>query len=191
MKDQRIMNVSAPEPGGIPSRREKRALSGVLLLTLGVLIGLWAVSYYSTEARLRRMSLRLVPLVEKTEDESPLALGLAARRLGQNLADDAVVNDMTHGALATSRQDIVQLFVQVRSLLAQIGLDDPQVAVLSSRRGEVTIRLKARYRLVPEAGAAEVGDGSAELQWRKGDEGWRIERVSIQAETDARFPGNW
>ncbi|MDY0150413.1 MAG: hypothetical protein RBT03_10055, partial [Kiritimatiellia bacterium] len=135
MKDQRIMNVSAPEPGGIPSRREKRALSGVLLLTLGVLIGLWAVSYYSTEARLRRMSLRLVPLVEKTEDESPLALGLAARRLGQNLADDAVVNDMTHGALATSRQDIVQLFVQVRSLLAQIGLDDPQVAVLSSRRG--------------------------------------------------------
>lgn len=185
------MNPSASTSGGIPSRREKRALSGVLLLALGLLIVLWAFSYYSAEARLRRASLRIVQLVEKTGDESPIALGLAARRLGQNLADDAVLDYTSHGALATGRQEIVQLFAQVRSLLAQIALDDPQVTVLSSRRGEVMIRLKARYRLVPAAGAAEEGDGSAELRWHKGDDGWRIDRATIQTEAGARFPGNW
>lgn len=191
MKDQRIINQSVVESARSPSRGEKRALSGVLLLTLGLLIVLWAVSYYSAEARLRRASLRIVQLVEKTGNESPAALGLAAYRLGQTLADDAVLDYTSHGTLATSRQDIVQLFAQVRSLLAQIGLDDPQAAVFSSRRGEVMIRLKARYRLVPEAGAAEEGEGSAELRWHKGDDGWRIDRATIQTEAGARFPGNW
>ncbi|MDY0144884.1 MAG: hypothetical protein RBS84_02690 [Kiritimatiellia bacterium] len=185
------MNKSDPKSGRDSLRREKRALSGVLLLTLALLMGLWVFSYYSTGARLRRASLRIVQLVEKTGDESPVALGLAAHRLGKNLAEDAVLDYTPHGILATGRQEIVQLFAQIRSLLAQIRLNDPQAVVLASRQGEVTIHLKARYRLVPEAGAAEEGNGSAELLWRKGADGWRIDNVTIQTEDGARFPGNW
>jgi len=85
----------------------------------------------------------------------------------------------------------VQLFTQIRSLLARIALDGPKAAVRSSRRGEIVTRVAARYRLMPETGSAEEGEGSAELTWRKGEDGWQIERAVIRAEDGARFPGNW
>lgn len=192
MKDQRILTESRQITG---DRREKsggsRTLPGVMLLALGLVCAVWAYGHFRAEARLRRASLRLVELVEKSEDESPVAMGLAGHRLGGQLADAAVLEYNTEGPVATGRRDIVQLFTQIRSLLARIALDDPKAAVRSSRRGEVVTWVTASYRLVAEAGNTEEGEGSAELTWRKGEDGWRIERAVIRAEDGARFPGNW
>lgn len=192
MKDQRIMTefrLTSGDRRGIPGG--SRALPGVMLLALGLVCAVWAYGYFRAEARLRRASLRLVQLVEKAEAESPVAMGLTAHRLGGQLADGAVLEYNTGGPVATGRRDIVQLFTQIRSLLARIELDDPTAAVQSSRRGEVVTRVAASYRLVAETGSAEEGEGSAELTWRKGEDGWQIERAVIRAEDGARFPGNW
>lgn len=192
MKDQRIMTEfrsASDTRRGIPGG--SRALPGVMLLALGLVCAVWAFGYFRAEARLRRASLRLVQLVEKAEAESPVAMGLSAHRLGGQLADAAVLEYGDDGPVATGRRDIVQLFTQIRSLLARIELDGPKAAVRSSRRGEIVTRVTARYRLVSETGSVEEGEGAAELTWRKGEDGWRIERAVIRAEDGARFPGDW
>ena len=192
MKDQRILTEPSRTAGSGQERRGGlRTLPGVMLLALGLVCAVWAYGHFRAEARLRRASLRLVQLVEKAEDETPVAMGLAAHRLGRQLADAAVLEYSDDGPVATGRRDIVQLFTQIRSLLARIALDGPKAAVRSSRRGEIVTRVAVRYRLMPETGSAEEGEGSAELTWRKGEDGWQIERAVIRAEDGARFPGNW
>ena len=65
----------------MPERRKSR-LPGVVLLALALVAPLWAISYFRAEARIGRATARLMRLVEKHADESPVALGLAANRLG-------------------------------------------------------------------------------------------------------------
>jgi hypothetical protein len=195
MKDQPILNAGgillrAPSSRGV-GRRPGGLLPGALVWALLLVGSLWAVAHFRPEARMRRASARLVRLVEKTGEESPVALGLAANRLGKALATDAALEMNEFGALATGRKEIVQLFAQIRSMLARIEIQRPVLVAVSPRRGEVRVRVEARYRLVPDAGAAAEGPGSADLIWRKGDEGWRIERAMLVTEPDARFPVEW
>ena len=58
------------------------------------------------------------------------------------------------------------------------------------RRGEIEIRMAARYRL---AGYGEVhaGDGRAALRWLKGDDGWRIQRAFLVPDPADAARGSW
>lgn len=195
MKDQSILNAGGILPRGLLSggggRRSVGLLPGVVLLALVLVGSLWAVTHFRAEARMRRATARLIRVVEKTGEESPVALGLAANRLGKALATDAALELNEFGALASGRKEVVQLFAQVRSMLARIEIQRPVLVAVSPRRGEVRVRVEARYRLVPDAGAAAEGQGSADVTWRKGDEGWRIWRAMLITGPDARFPVEW
>ena len=179
-----------------PSRSEPQArklplASGVLLLALALVAGLWAASYFGAEARMVRASARVVRLAEKAGEESPVALGLAANRLGKSLAVDAVLELDEHGALATGRPEIVQVFAQVRSLMAQITFADPKLVAATVGKGAVDVRVAAHYRLEGETGDVAEGDGHAELQWRKGEDGWQIQRAVLRGAEGTRVPGGW
>jgi hypothetical protein len=167
------------------------AVPGAVLLAFLLVASIWAASYWSVEARLRRASARVVRLAEKAGDESPVALGLAANRLGKFLAANAVLELEEFGTLATGRQEIVQLFAQVRSALAQIRFEHPAIVALKAGPGMVDVHVAARYRLVPDAGAAAEGDGQADLHWVKGRDGWQITRAVLQADQNAALPGGW
>lgn len=174
-----------------PHARKLPRASGVLLLALALVAGLWAASYFGAEARILRASARVVRLAEKTGEESPVALGLAANRLGKSLAVDAVLEMDEHGALATGRPEIVQVFAQVRSLMAQITFADPKLVAATVGKGAVDVRVAARYRLAGETGEVAEGDGQAELQWRKGEDGWLIQRTVLRGAEGTRVPGGW
>ena len=171
--------------------RKPPPVAAVLLLAFALVASVWAAGHFSAEARMRRASARVVRLAEKTGAESPVALGLAANRLGKSLAADAVLELAGHGPLATGRKEIVQVFAQVRSLMAQIMFADPQIVAAKRGKGAVDVRVAARYRLAGETGEAAEGDGRAELQWRKGDDGWRIQRAVLHGDEAARLPGGW
>jgi len=162
----------------------------VALLALALVAAVWASAYFGAEARLRRATLRLVRLVEKEQAESPVALGLAAHRLGERLATNAVLAVEGWGVLATGRTEIVQFYANVRNALDEIALAEPKIASQVVRRGEVEIRVAARYRL---AGYGEVraGDGRAALRWLKGDDGWRIQRAFLVPDPADAGRGSW
>ena len=179
-----------------PSRSEPQArklplASGALLLALALVAGLWAAAYFGAEARMVRASARVVRLAEKTGEETPVALGLAANRLGKSLAVDAVLELDEYGSMATGRQEIVQVFAQVRSLMAEIAFADPKIVAEQVGKGAVDVHVAARYRLAGETGEAAEGDGHADLQWRKGEDGWQIRRAVLRGAEGTRLPGGW
>ncbi len=166
-------------------------LPTVVWLALVLVAAVWAVSHFRPQARLRRATARIVRLVEKSGEESPVALGLAANRLGKSLAADIELDYNDHGVLAVGRQEVVQLFVQVRSMLARVEIQRPVLAVRTLRRGEILVQVAARYRLEHETGAPLEGEASAALHWRKGDDGWRIGRAALRTEQEPQIPDGW
>ena len=166
------------------------AIRGALLA--GVLAAsLWGATYFGAEARVRRATARVVRLAEKEGEESPVSLGLAVNRFGKCLAADAVLELEGYGTLATGRRGIAQLFAQIRNSLAQIEFSDPDREVVKIRDGEGAGRVTVRYRLAPAAGDAAEGEGSADLVWTRGEEGWQISRAALRTEPGARLPGGW
>lgn len=158
-------------------------------LLLGVSFG--AITYWGAEARVKRATARVVRVAEKTEEESPVSLGLSANRLGNFLSTNAVLELEGYGTLATGRKDIVSVFAQIRSSLAQIEFARPEITVAAAGEGAVNARVAARYRLASAAGEAAEGDGTADLLWNKGEGGWRISRAELRAAEGARLPGGW
>lgn len=183
MKDQRIIQQSAARGRGAGS------LPVAMLLIAALAAGVWAFHYYRPEARLTRASLRLARGVEKSGEESPVALGLAGQRLGQALAPGALLEVEGAGRVAKGRGEIVQLVAQMRGLCAEIRLAQPSAAAVKPGRGRVTVRVKAGYYLRHAWGAAQEGAGAARLEWVKGKDGWLIERAVLSTEEDLRFPG--
>lgn len=171
--------------------RAGSAVPGAVLAAFLLVATLWAATCFSAEARVRRASARVVHLAAKPADESPVALGLAANRLGQFLAPDAVLELESVGTLAAGRAEIVSLFAQVRSALDQIEFRHPEIAAAAAGPGGVNVRVTARYRLVPGAGPAAEGDGQADLAWTRGAEGWRIARAVLRAEEGPALHGGW
>ena len=164
---------------------------GVLLLAFLLVASIWATRFFSAEARVGRASARVVRWVEKPGEESPVSLGLAANRLGKVLSTNAVLELDGYGALATGRQEIVQLFAQIRASLGIVAFEHLEIAAVAAGRGAVTARVVARYRLVPEGGEAAEGNGTAELLWIKGKDGWQISRAVLRAEEGASLPNGW
>ena len=175
------------------SGRRLRGLPLAAVLALALVAGLWAATYFGAEARMGRATAKVVRLAEKTGEESPVALGLAAHRFGNFLATNAVLELKGYGPLATGRTEIVQLFANVRNALDEISFAEPRIAAVALRRGEVQVFVEARYRLAgAEAGAAQAGRGKADLRWLKGEEGWKIARAALTPDPAAprlgRFP---
>ena len=163
-------------------------VSGAAILAFALVAAIWATGHWSTVARMRRASERVVEMARKSQDESPMALGLAANRFGKELADDAVLELEPHGDVARGKQEIVQLFAQVRAQFARIGFDNPIYVVQETRRGEVAVTIDARFRFESGSGGGESGNGRADLVWRKGEKGWRIERATLREESGRGLP---
>ena len=159
-------------------------------LALALVAAVWASAYFGAEARLRRATARLVRLVAKEQAESPVALGLSAHRFGERLATNAVLEVDGWGPLATGRTGIVQFYATVREALDEISFGEPRIASQVVRRGEIEIRVAARYRL---AGYGEVhaGEGRAALRWLKGDDGWRIRHAFLVPDPEDASRGSW
>ena len=176
----------------LPSSRPGRPLvSGVLLLTFLLVGFLWATRYFSAEARVRRATVRVVRLVEKQGEESPVSLGLAANRLGNSMAAHAVLEVETYGTLANGRQEIVQLFTQIRSSLAVIAFEKPEIVTRVAGKDEVLAHVNADYRLASETGDAAEGPGQADLLWIRGKDGWQISRATLHPAEGARILKEW
>ncbi len=75
--------------------------------------------------------------------------------------------------------------------MARIEFQQLEIVAVPVRRGEVRVRVTARYRLIPDAGEAAEGDGMAELQWLKTRAGWRIARAVLRADENTPLPGGW
>ncbi len=173
-------------------RRNARPLvSGAVFLAFVLVASAWVASTFSAEARVRRATARMVDLVEKEGEESPVSLGLSANRLGKLMATNAVLEAEDYGPLATGRADIVQVFAMVRDSLSRIELSDPEIATARIRDGEVAAAVEVRYRLVPKAGGAAEGEGRAELRWNKGQEGWQVSHALLKVGEGASLPEGW
>ena len=171
--------------------KEGSWLSGVVILAFFLVGLIWAASYFGAEARVRRATAQVVALAEKTGEESPMSLGLSANRFGTFLSPQAVLELNEYGALATGRQEIVQLFAQIRSMVESMTFSHPTIAVLKTPDGMVTARVEARYRFVVQAESVSEGDGSAELVWSKGEDGWQISRAVLSMAEGATLPTGW
>ena len=90
----------------------------------------------------------------------------------------AVLELEGYGALATGRQEIVQLYANVRNSLDEIAFENPRISAVAARRGAVAAFVEARYRLAG-GGEAQAGAGKAVLQWVKGADGWQIARAAL------------
>jgi ketosteroid isomerase-like protein len=185
MKNQSNLKKSAEREGGA----KVPWVPAAMLLALGLLAGTWAFSYFGAEARVERATAKVIEMAGKDGDESPVALGLLANRFGQQLAATATLELHPHGAIANGRQEIVQLFAQVRSSSSEIAFDAPLVAVARGDAGDLVARVSARYRFAFSSGAVEEGDGTAELVWRKGDDGWQIARALLRPDERREWPG--
>ncbi len=169
--------------------RRRSRVPNVLRLALALVAAIWAGAYFRAEARVRRATAGVVRLVEKTGEESPVALGLAANRLGGFLATNAVLEVAEWGEWASGRQEIVQLFVQIRNSLETISFADARIATTVLRQGEIRADVAAHYRLADAAGEAAEGDGRAALRWIKGPDGWGIVHARLQPDPNAKTPG--
>ncbi len=181
------MRINPPPPKTNVPRRRSRVPTTIGLAVI-LLAGLWATAYLGAEARVRRATAQIVRLVEKKADESPVALGLDAHRLGGYLGASAGLTLEGWGQLAANRQEIVQLFTQTRQSFAVISFAQPVIATDGPRPGEVRARVSARYRLADASGEAVEGRGRAELRWVKGPNGWRIEQATLWT-SDPEFGG--
>lgn len=171
--------------------RMDRVLPGVTGLAFLLVAGLWLASYFSPVARMKRATQKVVRLVEKNGEEAPVALGMAAHRLGTWLAADTVLELDGTGLLASGRQETVQLFAHIRAAMDTMTFAQPDIVATSVSRDDVRVIVKARYRFVSSGGTVE-DDGTAVLVWRKGEEGWRIQRAMLTAGERTRIPrGVW
>lgn len=175
-------------PAGADARRPR--VPRAAWLALALVAAVWASAYFGAEARLRRATLRLVRLVAKEQAESPVVLGLSAHRFGERLATNAVLEIEGWGAIATGRTGIVQFYANVRNALDEISFGEPQLASQVVRRGEIEIRVAARYRLAGY-GDVHAGDGRAALRWLKGDDGWRIQRAFLVPDPADALRRSW
>lgn len=162
-------------------------MSGVALLTLALVAGLWLYSHFKPEARVRRASTKLVALVQKRGEESDMALALAANRLSQQLEPQAKLSVDGYGIALAERTEIVQLFAQLRRTFARIELNGSRVAARQQPNGEILAKVVAKYRLVYRS-EEKAGNGQADLWWRKTDQGWRIRHVQIYLENTESWP---
>jgi len=163
----------------------------VVILILAVLASLWAIRYFSAEARVRRATVRVIQLVEKTGKESPVALGLAANRLGKMLATDMVLSLDETGLLTDSRQETVQLFAQIRQSTEIMKFDNPQLILEVIGKKRLSARVVVQYHVAGPFGESYSGKGQAALEWVKGKDGWQIGRADLQAEEGSSLPKGW
>ena len=172
-----------------PASRNR--VSGAVLLAFVLVAGIWVLTYFGAEARVRRATGRVVALAAKPAEESPVALGLAANRLGKFLATNAVLELADYGRVASGRQEIVSLFAQVRAALAVASFSTPEIVVVTRGKGAVDARVAVRYRLESDAGDFVEGDGKGDLHWAKGEDGWQIVRAVLHPAEGTRLPGGW
>ena len=195
MKDQsKLMPGKGLSSGGGRSGMkagDSRRWSGVVGLAFLLVAGVWVSTYFRAEARVRRATARVVRGVEKTGEESPVALGLAANRLGANLSVDAELELEEVGRLTQGRTETVQLFAHIRSAMERIAVDHPRLAVETVRRGEVRAVVQATCRFVSTGGEVTEGRGTADLLWVKGEDGWQIRRARLRAEDGLVLPAGW
>jgi len=166
-------------------------LPGVVVLIVAGIITLWAVHYFSAEARVRRATVRLIEAVEKTGEESPIVLGLAANRLGKSLATHMVLSLDEVGLRTSGRQETVQLFAQIRQSVDVMTFDNPQLMIEKSGKDRVNAHVIAQVRLVGASAEAYTGKGEAALEWVKGKDGWQIVRAVLQAAEGTKLPKGW
>ena len=164
---------------------------GAVLLAFGLVAAIWAASYFSPEARVRRATAKAVALAQKDGPESPVAMGLAANRFGDLLAVDAALETEGLGKFAESRQEIVQVFVQVRDAFEQVSFAEPKITTVAMAGGVVEAYVSARYRFASPDGQALEGDGKATLYWAKGDDGWQIRRAILRPDPRHAMPRGW
>lgn len=195
MKDQpkvpRPAGAGAPQPRRRALKRREAMLPGVMALALGLVALLWAVSHFSPEARIRRASSRIVRWTSKEAAESPVAAGLAANRFGALLTGDMQLEFDGIGTIASGRQPTVQLFAQVRATFTQMEFIRPAVSTRTLQRGEILAVVNARYRWTADGIAPLEGEGTAELVWRRTDEGWRIARAVLSTDQAYALPREW
>jgi ketosteroid isomerase-like protein len=178
-------------PDAKSSSRSPALVPGAGLLALALVASIWAATFFGAEARVRRATTRVVALAEKSGAESPVALGLAAQRLGQYLATNAVLELKDYGALATGRQEIVSLFAQIRASLALVAFAHPTVVAAKVGPRRVNAHVAARYRLTSDSGEEAAGDGQADLLWAKGKDGWQIVRAQLYPDEQDALSGGW
>lgn len=175
----------SPSPG-----RSLPVVPGAVLLAFVLVASIWGVTYWGAEARMRRATVKVVRLVEKKGEESPVALGLSAHRLGNMLATNAVLELESYGALATGRQEIVQLYANVRNSLDAISFEHSRISMVVRRRGAIEAFVEAHYRLAG-SGESQEGDGHATLHWAKGADGWQIARATLTPDPASAGKPNW
>ena len=171
--------------------QRRMLVPGAVLLAFGLVAALWAASYFSPEARVRRATAKAVALAQKAGPDSPVALGLAANRFGDLLAVNASLEIEGWGRIASTRQEIVQVFVQVRDTFEQISFAEPKITTVAMEGGGVEAYVSAHYRFAPMNGQALEGNGKATLQWAKGDEGWQIRRAVLRPDPQQALPRGW
>jgi len=175
-----------------PSRKLKVApIPGVVILAIVFVVCLWGIHYFGAEARVHRATARVVRTVEKTGEESPISLGLAANRLGKVLATDVVLALDGIGTLTTGRQETVQLFAQIRQSMKSMTFADPAITVAPVGPERMQARVVAHYRFDPGMGEATAGEGVAQLVWLKGKDGWQLVEVALQTEEGTVLPKGW
>lgn len=174
-----------------PSRPGLTRIPGAFLLAFLLLGALWAATYFRAETRVRRATAQVVALTQKPGAESPVALGLAANRFGKYLAPDAVLDLEGVGFLATGRHDVVSLFAQFRANLEEIAFEPPAIVAARAGPEAVRARVAARYRLVSEGRAIAAGNGTADLTWIKGKDGWQITRATLHSDETQALPKGW
>jgi len=176
------------------SKRNRKLLPipGVLILVVVFLAGIGVVRYFGAEARIQRATFRLIQTVEKTGEESPVALGLAANRFGDALATNMVLILEGTGILTASRQETVQLFAQVRNSVDQMTFTDPVLSVRQEKSGAVIARVTAQYYFATgTTGEGERGEGKAMLTWVNGKDGWQIVQAILQEEEGVAVLKGW
>lgn len=164
---------------------------GAVLLAFGLVAVIWALNYFSPEARVRRATARVVALVQKTGDESPVALGVTANRFGDLLGVNATLEIDDWGVIVSQRSEIVQMFLQVRDTFKRVSLMEPKIATTVKKGGGVTAFVSAHYRFAPINDQVIEGDGNATLQWGKNDEGWQIQHAVLHPDPHQTLPGGW
>ena len=63
--------------------------------------------------------------------------------------------------------------------------------VVETADGVLSARVEARYRFVVQPESVSEGDGTAELVWSKGEEGWQISSAVLRMAEGATLPTGW
>ncbi len=180
----------AQRPMSTSSGMRLPLVPAAVLLAFALVASIWVATCFGAEARIRRATTRMVRLVEKQGEESSVALGLSAHRLGKLLASGAVLELDGYGPLATGRAETVQLYANIRNSLQIVSFEDPRITAVAVRRGEVRAFVSARYRLAG-GGESQEGDGKATLHWAKGEDGWQLVRAVLTPDPSSAVSKGW